>query len=164
MLQIDNRSVDATYHISGRLLAASKRYTGETRCQIKSTNFDINISPDSKQDIKMEVTFDDYYEKLHDQAALKILCIAKVHEIDYDYYAEEDFRLRKPHFDIKLRGCRKIGQEIDVSLQFRNPLPIPLRNAVFCVQGTGLERQLKFEVSKLFIKNFSTINSQNYQI
>lgn len=159
MLQIENRSVASTYRISGTLLAVSKFYTGKRRRQIKSTNFDIYISPESKQNIEMEVTFNEYYRKLRDHAALNISCDAKVHEIDYDYYAEEEFQLRKPDLKIKLKGCPKIDQEIDVTLRFGNPLPIRLKNAVFCVQGTGLEQQLKFEVSKLFTKNFSTINS-----
>lgn len=109
--------------------------------------------------IEMKVTFDEYYTKLRDQDALNISCVAKVHGIDYDYYAEENFQLRKPDIKIKPIGCPKIDQEIDVTLQFGNPLPIRLRNAAFCVQGTGLEQQLKFEVSKLFTKNFSTIKS-----
>lgn len=146
MLQIKNRSIDVSYRISGSLLVESILYTGRNRDEIKSIKFDQYIPPESIQSVEMEVTFVDYYKKLLDQAAFNISCIAKVHETDYDYYAQDDFRVRKPDVKIKLQGYPQVDQEIDIILRLANPLPITLKNAVFHVQGTGLERQLQFKV------------------
>lgn len=101
LLQIKNRSTRDTYRVSGSLLLESVLYTGRNRDHIKSTDFDQNISPESVEVIEMEVTFYDYFKKLMDQAAFSISCIAKVHETDFDYYAQDDFRVRKP--DVKIR-------------------------------------------------------------
>lgn len=146
MLQMKNRSFDATYRISGTLLVESILYTGRKRVEIKSVNFDEDIAPESVQMIKMELTFVDYYEKLLDQAAFNISCIAKVHEADYVYYDHDDFRVRMPDVEIKLQGYPEVDQEIEVILRLANLLPISIGNAVFNVQGTGLERQLQFKV------------------
>lgn len=156
MLQMKNRSFDATYRISGTLLVESILYTGRNRDEIKSVNFDQDIAPESVQMIEMEVTFIDYYKKLLDQAAFNISCIARVHETDYDYYAQDDFRVRKPDVKIRLQGYPEVDQELDVILRLANPLPISLKNAVFHVQGTGLERQLQFKVRQMFATNFTT--------
>lgn len=146
MLQIKNRSLDISYHVSGSLFVEAILYTGKSRDEIKSTDFDQFIPPESVQVIEMEVTFLDYYKKLMDQAAFNISCIARVHETDYDYYAQDDFRVRKPDVKIKLQGYPQVDQEIDIILRLANPLPITLKNAVFHVQGTGIERQLQFKV------------------
>lgn len=150
-----NRSFDTTYRISGTLLVESILYTGRNRDEIKSVNFDEDIAPESVQMIEMEVTFIDYYKKLLDQAAFNISCIARVHETDYDYYAQDDFRVRKPDVKIRLQGYPEVDQELDVILRLANPLPISLRNAVFHVQGTGLKRQLQFKVRQI-ASNFTT--------
>lgn len=151
MLQIKNRSTKDSYHVSGSLIVESILYTGKNRDNIKSTDFDQRIPPESIEVVQMEVTFYDYFKKLMDQAAFSISCIGRVHETDYDYYAEDDFRVRKPDVKIKLQGIPEVDQEIDVILRLANPLPIPLKNCMFHVQGTGLQRQLQFKVN---LQNF----------
>lgn len=153
LLQIKNRSTHDYYRVSGSLFVETVMYTGRNRDNVKSSDFDQKIPPESIQVIEMEVTFYDYFKKLMDQAAFSISCIAKVHETDFDYYAQDDFRVRKPDCKIKLQGLPQVDQEIDVILRLANPLPVPLKNCVFQVQGTGLDRQLQLKV-KIFGKFF----------
>lgn len=115
MLQVKNRSTQDSYRVSGSLFVESIHYTGRNRENIKSTDFDQNIPPESVELIEMEVTFYDYFKKMADQADFSISCIAKVHETDFDYYAQDDFRVRKPDVKIKLQGLPEVDQEIDVS-------------------------------------------------
>lgn len=146
LLQIKNRSPHNSYRVSGVLNVESILYTGRNRDRVKAVDFDQNIPPESVEMIEMEVTFYDYYKKLMDQASFNISCIAKVHETDYDYYAEDDFRVRKPDVRIKLQGIPEVDQEFDVILRLANPLPIPLKSSVFHVQGTSIPRQLQLKV------------------
>lgn len=146
MLQIKNRSKDYSYRVSGLLKVETVHYTGRNRERIRAIDFDQEIPPESVEMVHMEVTFYDYYKKLMDQAAFNISCIAKVHDTDYDYYAEDDFRVRKPDVRVQLQGEPEAGQEIDVILRLANPLPIPLKNCMFVVQGTGIQRQLQLKV------------------
>lgn len=147
MLQIKNRSRDTSYRVSGKLNVESILYTGRNREQIKSFDFDQNIPPESIELIEMEVTFLEYYKKLLDQAAFNISCIAKVHDTDFDYVAQDDFRVRKPDIKVKLQNPPQVDQETDVILRLANPLPISLRKCVFFVKATGLDEQLQFKVS-----------------
>lgn len=151
MLQIKNRSYNTPYRVSGSLLVESILYTGRNREEIKSIDFDQNIPPESVELIEMEVTFHDYYKKLLDQAAFNISCIAKVHDTDFDYFAQDDFRVRKPDIKIKIQDPPQVDQETDVIIRLTNPLPIPLKKGIFNVKGTGIEQQLQFKVSLTFI-------------
>lgn len=146
-LQIKNRSRTTSYRMSGKLHVETIHYTGRNRDDIKSYDFDEVLHPESVQQIDMEVTFSEYYRKLQDQAAFNISCMAKVHETDYDYYAQDDFRVRKPDIRISLQSPPQVDRETDVILRLANPLPVPLKKCVFQVQGTGLEQQLEFKVS-----------------
>lgn len=159
LLQIKNRSTRHSYRVSGLLAVDAIQYTGRNRERIKATDFDQTIHPETIDVIQMEVTFYDYFKKLSDQGAFNISCIAKVHETDYDYITEDDFRVRKPDVRIKLQGQPEVDQRIDVVLRLVNPLPIPLRNCVFHVQGTGLQRQLQLKVRKLEISRHFFIRS-----
>lgn len=166
ILQVKNRSKRDSYRVTGSLFVESIHYTGRNRDRIKSTEFAQNIPPESVELIEMEVTFYDYFKKLVDQADFSISCIAKVHETDYDYYAQDDFRVRKPDVKIKLQGIPEVDQEIDVILRLANPLPIPLKNCLFHVQGTGLERQLPFKVIQIAIQiifNFQRTNNFEFE-
>lgn len=159
MLQIKNRSTQYSYRVSGLLTVESIHYTGRNRDRIKSVDFNQNIPPESVEMIEMEVTFYDYFKKLMDQAAFNISCIAKVHDTDYDYYAEDDFRVRKPDVRVKLQTTiPEVDQEFDVILRLANPLPISLKNCVFHVQGTGIERQLQLKVSSFGVLSPSSRN------
>lgn len=123
------------------------QYTGKNRENIKSIDFDENLPSNAVQQIELEVTFHEYYKKLQDQAAFNISCKAKVHDTDYDYYAQDDFRVRKPDIKISLQNTPQVDRETDVIIRLANPLPIPLKKCVFHVQGTGLqETQQEFKV------------------
>lgn len=161
LLQIKNRSPQYSYRVSGVLNVESILYTGRNRDRVKAVDFDQNIPPESVEMIEMEVTFYDYYKKLMDQASFNISCMAKVHETDYDYYAEDDFRVRKPDVRIKLQGIPEVDQEFDVILRLANPLPISLKNCVFHVQGTSIPRQLQLKVNLIFISQDASKNRLN---
>lgn len=49
----------------------------------------------------LEVSFSEYYSKLEDQCAFNLACLAKVKQTDFEYFAQDDFRCRKP--DIKIQ-------------------------------------------------------------
>lgn len=62
-----NRSDKNTYTVKGILHVETVLYTGKQREKVKSSTFDIKIEPNTMEFIEMEVTFDEYYEKLLDQ-------------------------------------------------------------------------------------------------
>jgi transglutaminase 1 len=98
----------------------------------------------------MEVLFDDYFAKLLDQAAFNISCMVSVRDTEYEYFAQDDFRVRKPDIKIELDGKPKSREPISVAIRLTNPLPIPLKKGLFQVEGPGIDKQLQFKVRKTF--------------
>ena len=65
---------------------------------------------------------------------------------DYEYFATDDFRVRKPDIKFTFQGDIVSHQKVDVILRLTNPLPIPLHKGLFTVEGPGIEKPLKFKV------------------
>lgn len=113
----------------------------------------------------MEVTFDEYYKRLLDQvrrtegprfkhkksnkyptirstfpqAAFNISCLASVRDTDYEYFAQDDFRVRKPDVKIALASTPVVArQPNECTVRLHNPLPVALRKCQFHIEGTGL--------------------------
>lgn len=51
----------------------------------------------------MNVTWEEYAPHLMDQAAFNIACLATVHDTNFEYFAQDDFRVRKPDIKIQVR-------------------------------------------------------------
>lgn len=138
--------------MSGNLNVDSVLYTGKRRDVVKAITFDEELSPNTVQTIRMEVTFHEYFKKLLDQAAFNISCMAKVHGTEFDYFAQDDFRVRKPDIKIILQDRPISQREVEVVVRLQNPLPISLNRGVFTIEGPGLDRQLRFKVCE---RNYS---------
>jgi hypothetical protein len=55
------------------------------------------------EEVKLDVSYDEYCKRLVDQCAFSISCMATVHDTNYEYYAQDDFRVRKPDIEIKVQ-------------------------------------------------------------
>lgn len=80
------------------------------------------------------------------QAAFNISCAAKVKGTHYEYYAQDDFRVRKPDIKFTFQGKIVSQQPVDVIVRLTNPLPIPLKKGMFYIEGPGIEKALRFKV------------------
>ena len=49
------------------------------------------------------MTWEEYAPRLMDQAAFNIACLATVHDTNFEYFAQDDFRVRKPDIKIQVR-------------------------------------------------------------
>lgn len=70
-------------------------------------------------------------------------------DTDYEYFAQDDFRVRKPDIKIVMDGAPTAKQELSVVLRLTNPLPIALHKGLFYVEGTGLADQLVLKVPEI---------------
>lgn len=152
-----NRSNETPYRVTGTLNVETVLYTGRNREEVKSIKFEQELQPAATELIKMEVTFDEYFNRLLDQAAFNISCMASVDGTDFDFFAQDDFRVRKPDIKITLQGDPVSHKEIDVVVRLSNPLPLPLRKGLFQIEGPGIERQLLFKVNLKLNKILQTI-------
>ena len=61
------------------------------------------VSNVTVDELIMPVSYSEYAPELADQCAFNIACLANVKETDFEYFAQDDFRCRKP--DIVVKVC-----------------------------------------------------------
>lgn len=83
------------------------------------------------------------------QASFNIAVLASIADQKFDYFAQDDFRVRNPDIKITLEGKPVSLKEFSVSVKVENPLPIPLKGGKFYIQGPGLDKQLKIELEEV---------------
>ena len=59
----------------------------------------------------MPVSYDEYYNQLVDQSAFNICAMVGVLDTDYEYFASDDFRVRKPDIRIEVGGVEYARNE-----------------------------------------------------
>ncbi|XP_055541423.1 annulin-like isoform X2 [Wyeomyia smithii] len=151
ILQIKNRSSERTHTVNGSLNVDTVLYTGKYREMVKVEPFSVVLDPSSEDSILMDVTFDEYYGKLRDQAAFNISCLATVEDTEYEFFAQDDFRVRKPDIKIKLSDEAVSHNPVEVTISLLNPLPIALRKGIFHVEGSAIEKPLIFKHSEVAV-------------
>lgn len=121
-------------------------YTGRVGDPVKRLHIDRLVRPGVLEEIRMDVSWEEYSPRLLDQCAFNISCLATVKDTNFEYFAQDDFRVRKPDIKIMLHNDAVVGQTLHASAKFRNPLPIPLRKGTFLIEGPGLNEQLKLKL------------------
>lgn len=76
-------------------------YTGRVGEPVKRSDVERVIKPGVVEEVRLDVSWEEYAPRLLDQCAFNISCLATVKDTDFEYFAQDDFRIRKP--DIKIR-------------------------------------------------------------
>ena len=101
-----NRSKDYTLEVTLRV--ESVLYTGKLKSVIKKEVFQRTIKADTAQNITLPVSYDEYVPELSDQCAFNLACLANVvKETEFEFFSQNDFRVRKPDIAIKVTKSPK---------------------------------------------------------
>ncbi|XP_067389262.1 protein-glutamine gamma-glutamyltransferase K [Emydura macquarii macquarii] len=126
------RSVALSLHL------APMFYTGVTGSTFKQESKQVAIPPGGAQSVRMVVSYPEYQPHLVDQAALLLSVSGKVAETGQVLAKQHSFRLRTPDLTLTVLGPAVVGQETQVQVVFKNPLPQTLKGAVFHMEGSGV--------------------------
>ncbi|XP_036144168.1 annulin-like [Monomorium pharaonis] len=148
VLLIENRHSTMEYCVSVILRVETVLYTGRVGNPVKRLNIDRLVRPGVFEEIRMDVSWEEYDQRLLDQCAFNISCLATVKDTNFEYFAQDDFRVRKPDIKITLHNDAVVGQTLHASAKFRNPLPTSLTKGRFLIEGPGLDEQLKIKLSE----------------
>ncbi|KAL5280423.1 F13A1 family protein [Megaselia abdita] len=159
-LKVTNKSGLKVHRASGNICADTVLYNRNRRVQVKAIPFEVAVRPGSTEYVSMEVDFQDYYKKLLPQAAFKISCSAQVQNTDYDYYAQNDFRVRKPDIKFEISDTVSVEKSVDVVVILENPLPIPIKKGTFIVSGTSLKEDIQLKVTDIPAGGFASTQFQ----
>lgn len=96
-----NRSKD--YNVKVTLRVDSIYYTGKHKSTVKKQVFERAIKAGTAQNITMPVSYQEYSPELVDQCSFNIACLASVLETEFEFFSQDDFRVRKPDIRIQVR-------------------------------------------------------------
>lgn len=145
-LSARNKNPTKEYAAHVVMRVESTHYTGNKKKLVKSGLFDVAIKPNSREEISLEVTYPEYEKLLLDQAMFNIATLATIKETKFDYFAQDDFRVRMPDVKIEPEGDALVKKPLKVKATFKNPLPKPLTKGVFVIEGPGLPEPLRMPV------------------
>ena len=100
---IKNRSNHSEYQVSVILRVETVLYTGRVGDPVKRLNIDRLVRPEVVEEARMEVSWEEYGPRLLNQCAFNVACLATVKDTNYEYFAQDDFRVRKPDVKIIVR-------------------------------------------------------------
>ncbi|XP_063983286.1 annulin isoform X1 [Diachasmimorpha longicaudata] len=147
ILLIKNRSSEFEYRVSVILRVEVVMYTGKVGGPIKRMEVDRIVKPGDLEEVRLNVSWEEYGSRLLNQCAFNIACLATVKDTNFEYFAQDDFRVEKPRIDIERRTNAVVNEVLEATASFTNPLPVPLKKGQFLVEGPGLEKQLKIKLS-----------------
>lgn len=145
-LVMTNKSSSKDYKISVILRVDVVTYTGKNSKLIKKDKYEISVKAACTHEVKLNVKYEEYFKQLIDQCSFNISCLATVEDTKYEYYAQDDFRVRKPDIKINLPADTKQGQEVVADVYLENPLPIAIKKGEFTISAPGVKKNLKVKV------------------
>lgn len=171
-----NHSYVDTYQVSVILRVETVTYTGKVGDPVKRSDSERFVRPGVMDEVKLEVSWSEYGPRLLDQSAFNISCLATVKDTNFEYFAQDDFRVRKPDIIVEVIATRKImlviisqvafniasiflfcfqlandpivGELLEATARFTNPIPIALKRGKFLIEGPGLKEQLKLKLTE----------------
>lgn len=105
VLLIKNRSNYNEYEVSVILRVETVLYTGRVGDPVKRLNIDRLVRPGVLEEVRMDVSWEEYGPRLLNQCAFNISCLATIKDTNFEYFAQDDFRVRKPDIKITVRRC-----------------------------------------------------------
>uniref|UniRef100_A0A0K8TAB6 protein-glutamine gamma-glutamyltransferase n=1 Tax=Lygus hesperus TaxID=30085 RepID=A0A0K8TAB6_LYGHE len=149
VLKLRNKNSTKDYRVTVNLSVAPVIYTGKPQGVIKTHQRDLTVERKTDDEITMDVSYNEYADKLVSQCSFNITCHAHVKDIDFDYHAEDDFRVRQP--DIKLSPLDKpvVGAAVRVNATFVNPLPVAISKGFLTLEGGGVITNSKKKIENI---------------
>uniref|UniRef100_T1HLR0 Transglut_C domain-containing protein n=1 Tax=Rhodnius prolixus TaxID=13249 RepID=T1HLR0_RHOPR len=102
--------------------------------------------------------YEDYAPHLKDEIIYHLYALCKVENTNYEYFAQDDFRITFPSITIELKEEPVTNQILYGSAFFKNPLPEKLRNCVFLIEGPGLIKGLKYKIDDVQPNETAKVN------
>ncbi|KAK3799550.1 hypothetical protein RRG08_019350 [Elysia crispata] len=125
-------------HIRGRMTVLSSFYTGVPGKRIKGSRFDVDVLPNGESDLTLDITTDEYLDKLNPEASLQAYVSLSVDHTKQHYARSQAFTLSKPFLTITVPEGIQARVETKGVVKFTNPLSISLTGASFNLEGASV--------------------------
>ncbi|CAL8262466.1 unnamed protein product [Merluccius merluccius] len=108
---------------------------------------DVVIPPHKTHREVLHLSYAKYGSCVNEQHIIRALGMVDVSGEDKSILEMINVTLRKPEITVKFPGRLTVGQKSTAVISFTNPLPVPLKNGLFTVEGAGLVPTTEIRVS-----------------
>lgn len=136
-------TVDKKRTVQIALTLWSIYYTGVKGHTVKKVCETIEIPPKEKKQLKVEVTLEEYLDKLVEFSLLKTHVIATVEETKQTWAGEDEFQITKPSLTIETEGNLELDKPGKLFFIFTNPLNRKLTECLLAFECPGLVKHQK---------------------
>lgn len=102
VLLIKNNSSTDEHHVTVIIRVEAVLYTGRVGDAVKRDETARLVKPGAMEEVRLDVSWEEYGPRLLDQCAFNIACLATVKDTSFEYFAQDDFRVRKPDIAIEV--------------------------------------------------------------
>uniref|UniRef100_S4RRN8 protein-glutamine gamma-glutamyltransferase n=1 Tax=Petromyzon marinus TaxID=7757 RepID=S4RRN8_PETMA len=105
------------------------------RTQVKT----LQLPPSSVKNVTRRIKYKDYGSQLRDQNIIRVTCAVTLPGQETILaFSERNIILETPEIHVMVLGEPVVGRELKVEMSLVNPLPQPLDDGVFSLEGPGL--------------------------
>ncbi|XP_050439553.1 hemocyte protein-glutamine gamma-glutamyltransferase-like [Adelges cooleyi] len=142
-ISVHNTSME-TRSISIVLTASSILYTGTTVDRLMRKQVKITLKPNQRENLHTFVKPEEYLDRLSAHSLIRITALANVDGTEQLWSQDDDFTVHKPELTVTLSDQPKVNIPCTARFSFNNPLPIPLTNCTFSIEGPSIHKIIKF--------------------
>ncbi|KAJ3596613.1 hypothetical protein NHX12_003017 [Muraenolepis orangiensis] len=105
-------------------------------CQSSTVNVVVPAHKVHREVVRL--LYEQYASCVSEHNVIRVIGVAQVSGRDQSILKMVNIPLSKPEITIKIPGWVILNQRITTTISFTNPLPVPLQQGVFTVEGAGL--------------------------
>ncbi|XP_077424586.1 protein-glutamine gamma-glutamyltransferase 2 [Vanacampus margaritifer] len=126
--------------VNGRLtmLATAVTYNCLNRGEFERQTKNVSVPARKVHKEVLRVRYDDYAKCVTENHVVKVMALLEVQGENEPDMAVAKIPLSLPEVLVEVPGSAVIHQTLTGSISFTNPLPVPLKQGVFTVEGSGL--------------------------
>ncbi|XP_014243100.1 annulin-like [Cimex lectularius] len=158
-LKMKNNHIWKTYLVQAKLAVFPVTHTGETKQILRFEKFEIPIAAKGESTVNITVPYDVYGTAIQADGLFNCACQARIPEVDFDFYDEENIQIVQPTFEIEV-PVAIVNEPVTGVAEFLNPLNIPLTNGLIYIQGHFFKEVQKINIGLVPPKQKITITFQ----
>ncbi|XP_063153440.1 protein-glutamine gamma-glutamyltransferase E-like [Candoia aspera] len=151
VLQLTNLSSKAR-KLTANMTAWTIIYTGKPVHEVWKNTVKVDLGPQEEKSFPIKIPYTEYQQHLTTDNMLRATAFCQIGE-GKDTVVERDITLDNPTIVIEVLGPAKVGQTVEVEVNFTNPLGEELKDCILLAEGNDLlAEKLQLKVPPLGAK------------
>ncbi|XP_037539059.1 protein-glutamine gamma-glutamyltransferase 2-like [Nematolebias whitei] len=119
-----------------KVMAVSYNSIHQGDCLKQTSNVTVPAAQSHKEILRLQ--YENYARCVSDQHLIRVKVLAEAKGVPLPFMRVSDIPLKMPEIHIQIIGTTFVWEPVSANVSFTNPLPGPLNEGVFTLEGSGL--------------------------